>query len=200
MEIKAYMWVTSQVGISELRDGDTHTDTYLMNEKVALKRIGSYKVPTYFEEASGIESLHLECLKNCWFRYNKVISNSLCWLLSNVKSRDTPIWLPCTAHCHHSKWFFWQDWTVVYPIPFFNSWLAVTLSFFMWLHLVIKIIYREMYGFCMWNGKELACLILLSAEKFRKICQKCWKVKWTKDHLHKASIYIWLQFRGDPHL
>lgn len=59
------MWVTSQVGISELRDGDTHRDTYLMNEKVALKIIGSYKVPTYFEEASGIESLHFECLKNC---------------------------------------------------------------------------------------------------------------------------------------
>lgn len=65
MEIKAYMWVTSQADTSELRNGDTHTDTYLMNEKVALKIIGSYKVPTYFEKASGIESLHLECLKNC---------------------------------------------------------------------------------------------------------------------------------------
>lgn len=63
----------------------------------------------------------------------------------------------------------------------FNSWLAVALSFFIWLCLVTKIIYGEMYRFFVWNQMELACFCRAkTAENFREICQKCWKVKWEK--------------------
>lgn len=115
---------------------------------------------------------------------------------------DTPFWLPLFSHCHHSKWFFQEHWTMVYLIPFFNclKWL-----YCFGFHLVTKINFREMCGFCMWNAVELdlhdtAFSRAKTAEKFSKICQKCWKAKWTKDGVQNAAICVWLQSKGKSHL